>query len=78
MSSDVAEMQVTIIDRSVNLRERLRDRLDAAARLQCADHNRPVVAVTIHERENGWFDTMWTTCCESLERRAMEVVRQRC
>jgi len=71
-------MQITIVDRELNLRERLRDRLDLAARLLCLEHGQPVTAVTIHARENGWFDSRWTTCCESLERNAMAIVKERC
>lgn len=77
--SDAAEtMQVSIIDRGLKLRERLRERLDRAARLLCVEHGHPVVAVTIHARENGWFDSRWTTCCESLEQQAVAIVKERC
>ena len=71
-------MQITIIDRELSLRERLRDRLDLAAHLLCLDHRLPVTAVTIYARENGWFDSRWTTCCESLERNAMAILKERC
>ena len=71
-------MRITIVDRGLALRERLRDRLDAAAGLLCAQHEQPVVAVTIHARENGWFDSMWTTCCEGLEQQAAAIVKARC
>ena len=71
-------MQVTIIDRELSLRERLRERLDRAASLLCLEHGQPPTAVTIHARENGWFDSRWTTCCESLERNAMAIVKERC
>lgn len=71
-------MNVTIVDRGLRLREHLRERLDRAAALLCPEHGAPVVAVTIHARENGWFDSTWTTCCESLERQAVAIVRERC
>lgn len=71
-------MQITIIERELSLRERLRDRLDLAAQLLCLEHGQPVTAVTIYARENGWFDSRWTTCCESLERNAMAIVKERC
>jgi hypothetical protein len=60
------------------LRERLRERLDRAAGLLCSEHSQPVVAVSIHDRENGWFDSMWVTCCESLEQQATAIVKNRC
>lgn len=71
-------MHDTIVDRGLRLRERLSDRLDRAAELLCAEQSQPVVAVTIHGRENGWFDSTWITCCESLERQAAAIVKQRC
>jgi len=71
-------MQVTIVDRAMTLRERLQERLDRAARLRCAEHDQPVVAVTIHNRENGWFDSRWVTCCEGLEQQAAAIVKERC
>ena len=70
-------MIVTIKDRSGQLRERLRGRLENAGRLLCAEHGEAVVAVTIHGRENGWFDCMWTTCCDRLEQRAAEILKRR-
>ena len=78
MRSGHDAMKITVQDRGVALRERLRERLDRAASLQCAEHGRPVVAVTIHGRENGWFDSMWTTCCEHLERQAAAILKERC
>ena len=77
MSSGHA-MKITIEDRTMTLRERLRDRLDRAAELRCAEHDRRIVAVTIHNRENGWFDAQWTTCCDQLERQALTIVKERC
>lgn len=73
-------MRVTIEDRGhgPTLRERLRERLDLAAGLRCNEHGEPVVAVTIHGRENGWFDSRWTTCCDGLEQQAVAIVKQRC
>jgi len=78
MRDGVEGMQITVVDRGLSLRERLRERLDLAAQLQCAEHGQPVVAVTIHAQENGWFDSRWTTCCESLEQRAAAIVKERC
>lgn len=71
-------MKITIKERSTNLHERLRERLDQVAQLACADHGQPVVAVTIYDRANGWFDARWTTCCEPLERQAVAIVKERC
>ncbi|HEY0156821.1 MAG TPA: hypothetical protein VGF28_05955 [Thermoanaerobaculia bacterium] len=72
-------MQITIEDRGRDtLRQRLRDRLDEAAALRCTEHDQTVVAVTIHGRENGWFDTRWVTCCDALEQRAAAIVKERC
>lgn len=79
MTLTINEMRVTIEDRGgAGLRERLRERLARAAELRCADHGQAVVAVSIHARENGWFDATWTTCCESLEQQAVALVRDRC
>jgi hypothetical protein len=71
-------MKVTIHDRSSSLRERLRERLDRAAGLRCPEHDQAVVAVAIHNRENGWFDSQWTTCCDSLLQQAAAIVKERC
>ena len=72
-------MEIKIEDRGRSvLREKLRDRLDRAAALRCEEHGQPVVGVTIHGRENGWFDTQWTTCCDVLQRRAASIVKDRC
>ena len=71
-------MDITIFDRGQRLRERLSDRLERAATLRCGEHGQPVVAVTIHARENGWFDSRWTTCCETLEQQAVAIVKERC
>jgi hypothetical protein len=72
-------MLITIRDRGESrLRERLRERLDKAGRLHCPEHGEKVVAVSINERENGWFDARWTTCCEELERQAIAIVKDRC
>lgn len=71
-------MHIAVYDRGPALRERLRDRLDQAADLRCPEHGQPVVAVIIHGRENGWFDSTWTTCCPALERRADAIVKNRC
>jgi hypothetical protein len=71
-------MEIVVKDRGTSLRERLRERLEMASLLRCKEHNKPVISVTIHERENGWFDSVWTTCCEGLERRASAIVKARC
>lgn len=75
MLSDV--MHIAVNDRGPELRERLRSRLEQVAQLRCPEHDQPVIAVTIHGRENGWFDSTWTTCCPDLERRAMAIVKDR-
>jgi hypothetical protein len=71
-------MKVTIRDRALTLRERLSDRLELVEHLRCTEHDRPVEAVTIHGRENGWFESTWITCCEGLEQRATAIVKERC
>jgi hypothetical protein len=71
-------MKVSIHDREQTIQHRLRERLEQASRLRCPDHDEKVVAVTIHARENGWFDARWTTCCEALERQALAIVKERC
>jgi hypothetical protein len=71
-------MRVTIRDLELGRRDRLRERLDLASQLRCSEHGQPIVAVTINGRENGWFDAIWTTCCESLERQAVAIVKERC
>ena len=71
-------MAVTVEGQGHSLRERLRARLDDAAKLKCDEHGESVVAVHIYGRENGWFDTRWTTCCEKLEREAGKIVKERC
>ena len=71
-------MKITFEDRGTTLRERLNDRLERAALLRCVEHGRPPVAVTIHGFDNGWFDAMWTTCCEGLTRQAVAIVKGRC
>jgi hypothetical protein len=74
----VAAVIVAIKDRAgLQLRERLRGRIDKADRLLCDEHGQSVVAVTIHGRENGWFDCVWITCCEQLENRAAAILKQR-
>jgi len=78
MSGSTQTMQITIIDRGMSLHDRLHDRLDRAAALKCVEHGQPVVAVMIHARENGWFESRWTTCCESLEQQAAAIVKERC
>lgn len=71
-------MRIAVTDRGPQLRERLRERLDQAAQLQCAEHGQRVYAVSIHGRENGWFYSTWTTCCSSLERQANSILKDRC
>jgi hypothetical protein len=78
MSVTADVMRIAFNDRGPQLRERLRGRLERAAELRCAQHGQPVFAVTIHALENGWFDSMWTTCCADLERQATTIVRDRC
>jgi len=57
MKAAVKEMQITVVDRELMLRQRLSERLERVAGILCAVHGQPVVAVTIHARENGWFDS---------------------
>jgi len=71
-------MRVSIAGLTLALKERLRERLELAATLRCAEHDLPVVEVTIYGRENGWFDSRITTCCDVLEQRAAAIVKQRC
>jgi len=77
MSVTADAMRIAVNDRGPELRERLGSRLEQAAQLRCAEHDQRVVAVTIHARENGWFDSSWTTCCADLERRATAIVKDR-
>jgi hypothetical protein len=74
-------MKVTIEGRENALRDQLRERLSEriiqTESLRCTEHGGPVVAVSIHGRENGWYDTMWTTCCEALERQAAAILKKR-
>lgn len=71
-------MKITVEGRSPGLHERLRPRLDLAATLRCSKHGLPVTAVIINDRENGWFDSRWTTCCEELKQQAAAIVKERC
>jgi hypothetical protein len=71
-------MNVTINDRTASLRSRIADRLELASNLRCVEHDQSVIAVSIHNRENGWFDSRWTTCCEGLEQQAAAIVKERC
>jgi hypothetical protein len=71
-------VKITIEDRGEVLHRRLRDRLVSAARLRCPAHDQAVAAVIIHGRENGWFDSTWSTCCEGLERQAAAILKARC
>lgn len=80
MSESIQQtMRIVLEERgSSSLRERLRERLDLAAQLRCTEHGRRVLQVTIHGRENGWFDSRWTTCCDALERQAAAILKERC
>ena len=71
-------MKITIEDRGMRLRDRLRDRLERVQTLRCEDHGEPIVAVTINGRENGWFDSTFLTCCDRLAQRAAAIVKERC
>jgi hypothetical protein len=71
-------MRINIEDRGHALRHRLLERLERAELLRCVEHGEPIVEVTICVRENGWFDSRWTTCCEGLERQAVAIVKDRC
>jgi len=71
-------MKITIEDRGPALGDKLRERLTYASRLRCDEHGEPVVAVKIVGRENGWFDSTWTTCCDGLTRQATAIVKERC
>ena len=78
--SAIAEdtMIITIKDLELSRRERLRERLDLAAHLRCDEHGQSPVGVAIFGRENGWFDSRWTTCCDSLEKQAVAILKERC
>jgi hypothetical protein len=78
MNAVADAMKVTYQNLRDALREQLRERIEAAARLRCAEHGRPVAALTIHGRENGWFDPVWITCCATLEAQALAIVKTRC
>ena len=78
MTATQPTMTVTMKDLGPGSRERLRDRLERAAQLRCAEHDQTPVAVNINGRENGWFDARWTTCCEALEQQAVAIVKERC
>ena len=71
-------MRITIEENGTQLRNRLRDRLDRAGKLKCADHGRGIESVTIEGRENGWFDSRYITCCERLEKQAIDIIKERC
>lgn len=71
-------MRITIDERGVGLRDRLRERLARAADLRCDEHGQPVIAVKIADRENGWFDSLFTTCCDGLTQQAAAIVKERC
>jgi hypothetical protein len=71
-------MRITIEDRGQKLREKLHERLEQVSRLRCSEHDQVVEGVTIFGRENGWFDSRWTTCCDALTKRAVAIVKERC
>lgn len=71
-------MKITVEGRGPGLREKLRPRLDLAATLRCSEHGLPPLAVIINDRENGWFDSRWTTCCDGLKQQAVAIVKNRC
>jgi hypothetical protein len=71
-------MKITIEGLELARRDRLNARLEQVAQLQCAEHGRSVTAVSIRGTENGWFDSRWTTCCETLERQAVAIAKERC
>jgi hypothetical protein len=71
-------MKISVANLGIAQHERLRGRLEEASQLRCTEHDQPVVAVTIYGRENGWFDARWTTCCETLEKQAVAIVKERC
>lgn len=73
-----SSMLINIEGLTLARRERLDERLQHAALLRCEDHGQPVVAVTIYGRENGWFDSRITACCDGLEQRAVAIVKERC
>ncbi len=77
MNAPANVMRVAVNDRGSDLQERLRSRLEQVAQLRCREHDQPVIAVTVHARENGWFESTWTTCCPDLERRATAIVKDR-
>jgi len=78
MKSNDEPMTVTIIDKSHWLGDRLVPRLKQVEELRCDEHGQKVVGVHIVSRENGWFDSRWTTCCKALEQKAVGIVKERC
>lgn len=78
MSATQTAMTISIRGLELSRREQLRERLERASQLICPEHGQHVVAVTIFGRENGWFDSQWITCCETLEQQATTIVKQRC
>jgi hypothetical protein len=78
MSATKTTMAISIRGLELSRREQLRERLERASDLWCAEHGQHVVSVTIFGRENGWFDSQWITCCETLERQATSIVKARC
>lgn len=71
-------MKIHIENLELARSDRLRERLEIAARLRCTEHAQPIFAVSIHGLENGWFDAQWTTCCEKLAQQAVAIVKDRC
>jgi hypothetical protein len=70
-------MKIKIEARATTFEQRLQDRLTKAGDLRCNVHGDGVVAVTITDFENGWFDSRWTTCCEQLTQQAVSIVGNR-
>jgi len=71
-------MRVTIEDRGTTLRGTAARATRARFALRCAEHGKSITAVTIHGFDNGWFDAMWSTCCEGLRQQAVAIVKARC
>lgn len=71
-------LKITIAERGATLRTRLGERLQLASELRCTEHDENVDSVSIQDRENGWFDALWTTCCHRLETAALSIVGSRC
>lgn len=71
-------IRITLKDRRAMFGGRLQARLGRVEKLRCEEHGQPVLAVVIDTHENGWFDSRWTTCCDTLERAATKILGIRC